>query len=773
MRRFIAALVSLLVALNFVWVKPATAAVDYSTIRVKLTSMGALTSTSFVVKGDYSIKEDSSITLVRDTSYTLRLENGGLTLSDGTNNWPLGQKATFLRGYGGLQIKNTSYGSRYYLGDMVYQVENGSISLINHVHLELYLYGVLPYEMANSWPLEALKAQAVAARTFAVDKIHARSSSSYHLVDTQSSQVYEGYNASYANCIRAVNETAGQVLKYGNSFVQAFYSASNGGVTERSGNIFTTDFPYLVIKTDTFDITNSRNNKAAWVVTYSKTSVDSGLAKKIVPQIQSSLASRGYLTAEADIAIKGLKELNVVHNDSGRLQTGTLVVTLDAKRASDSVVETIDETVRLTKNDARSILNVYSLLFQVENAETAFILRGGGYGHGVGMSQYGADQMAKENHTYDSILQFYYPGTQNTQLGNPPPPDPNATPAPTEQPTPAPTVQPTPAPTVKPTPAPTAQPTQAPTVKPTPSPTPTVTGKVKVNTSLNVRQGAGTQYKVVGSLRNNTTVNILGTSGNWYHIKTGSITGYVSQKYIVTDTPSAPNPPTNPETPGTPPTDPALPPNQDKTGVVTVSALNVRSGPGTKNHKVGMVVKGNKVTVHEKTGEWYRISYKGLQGYVHSSYVQIQSGTPAPNPPATNPPTTSTGTVKTSSLNVRSGAGTKYSRIGSLRSGTKVTLLSYSNGWYKIQSGSLIGYVHGDYIVPSSTSQPGRGDTSKTATVTVGTLNVRSGAGTGYRVVGGLKRNTKVEIQSKSGSWYKVKYGNVTGFVHGDYLKLN
>jgi stage II sporulation protein D len=764
MRRFLAALISLMVALNFAWVKPASAAIDYSTIRVKLTSMGTPANIEFSVKGDYSIKEDLSIGLKQDVNYNLKLENGSMILSDGTSSWPLGNKAYFQQRYGSLRVKNTSYGNCDYLGDMEFRVEGNSISLINHVHLEHYLYGVVPYEMANSWPLEALKTQAVAARTFAADKIHARSSSYYHLVDTQDSQVYKGYNKNYINCIQAVNETAGQVLKYSNSFAQTFYSSSNGGMTERSANIFTYEFPYLIVQADLYDTSNASNSNARWQVTYTKTPVDSGLSTRIIPQISGSLTRQGYSSAASDINIRSIKDLTVVHNDSGRLKEGSFTVVLDAKKA-DGTVEAIEETVTLTKNNTRSVLGLKSLLFTVEDTGNAFVLNGGGYGHGVGMSQYGAQQMAREGKNYNEILQFYYPGTVNSQLSYPAPLPPDYVPPST----PAPTVAPTPIPTPNPTPAPTVQPTPAPTAEPTPPPSYTTVGRVKVNTSLNIRQGAGTQYRAIGSLKNNAKVEVLEESGQWYKIKAGNITGYVSSKYIVLETPSTPTPPTTPESPGTPPVDPAPPPNKEQTGVVTASALNVRNGPGTKNHKVGMLVKGTKVTLLEKHGEWYKISYNGLQGYVSADYIKVQDAAPTPNPPASN---LGTGTVTASTLNVRSGAGTSFTRIGSLKKGAKITLLSSSNGWYKIQSGSLVGFVSSKYVTTQGSDQPSRGSSSKTATVTASSLNVRSGAGTGHRVIGGLLRNAKVEVLGTSGSWYKIKSGRLTGYVHGDYLKF-
>ena len=155
---------------------------------------------------------------------------------------------------------------------------------------------------------------------------------------------------------------------------------------------------------------------------------------------------------------------------------------------------------------------------------------------------------------------------------------------------------------------------------------------------MNVRQGPGTQHKIIGSLKNNDKVEIIGQSGNWYQIKFGSKTGYVSKDYIVLETKQDKPKNDKPADTAPPPSsEPALPPEKDekKTGVVTASALNIRSGPSTKNKIVGVAKKGKKVTVHEKVGDWYRITYNGIKGYVHSSYIKLeQSKSSAPASPS-------------------------------------------------------------------------------------------------------------------------------------------
>ena len=380
MRRLLAILVTLAVVLNFVWVKPAPAyaAIDYNSIRVRLSSMGSITSVPVTVQGGYTIKEDSSIKL-EQKAYTVKLQNGKLVLTDGSKNWNLGTKFTFKRSHGSLRINNPAYGKTDYLGDMEFRVNGSSIMLINELHLELYLYGVVPSEMPNSWPLEALKAQAVAARTYAANKI--RAGQTYALVDTQSDQVYRGYNKSASRAIQAVDATRGQVLKYKGSFAETFYSSSNGGITERAGNAFASDRDYLKIKEDKYDL-NPSNPKASWTVTYAKEPVDKNLQSRLLSNSSfiNYLKDKKYSTKESDIKILKILDLKVEeYNDSKRLQKGKIVLEVEAAKADNTKEkETIEVPVTLTKSNTRSLLKLDSLLFEVttDKDETKFIIKG-------------------------------------------------------------------------------------------------------------------------------------------------------------------------------------------------------------------------------------------------------------------------------------------------------------------------------------------------------------------------------------------------------------
>ncbi|MFF2038120.1 SH3 domain-containing protein [Priestia megaterium] len=197
---------------------------------------------------------------------------------------------------------------------------------------------------------------------------------------------------------------------------------------------------------------------------------------------------------------------------------------------------------------------------------------------------------------------------------------------------------------------------------------------------------------------------------------------------------------------------------------VTASKLNVRSGAGTNYGIIGSVVKDQMLSVVSKSGSWYKINYNGRTGYVSSDYVQA-SGTTTP------PAESTTYTVTASTLNVRSGAGTSYASIGSVTKGQKLSVVSKSGSWYKINYNGRTGYVSSDYVQASGTTTPPAEST--TYTVTASTLNVRSGAGTSYASIGSLTKGQKLSVVSKSGSWYKINYNGRTGYVSSDYVQAS
>ncbi len=225
------------------------------------------------------------------------------------------------------------------------------------------------------------------------------------------------------------------------------------------------------------------------------------------------------------------------------------------------------------------------------------------------------------------------------------------------------------------------------------------------------------------------------------------------------------------------------------TGSVSADALRMRSNPSTNSTVIMTLSKGTQVELltAEENG-WFKVSYKGTEGYMSADWINVlsteasvaeppsspsNSTTDSAEPKAEETPVT-TAVVKDGPLNVRSGPGTTYGRVGSLNKGTQVTVLETLDGWYKISSGSLTGYVSAQYLSIGSNGNTDSNDTSmsKDGLVLSGPLNVRSGPGTGYSRIGSLRAGTTVSVIGSSGSWYHITSGNVTGYVHSDYLVL-
>ncbi|WP_142710707.1 SH3 domain-containing protein [Clostridium perfringens] len=314
------------------------------------------------------------------------------------------------------------------------------------------------------------------------------------------------------------------------------------------------------------------------------------------------------------------------------------------------------------------------------------------------------------------------------------------------------------------------------------------TGIVNVSSSLNVREGASTSSKVIGSLSGNSKVTIIGEEGAFYKIEYKGSYGYVAKEYIkdVTESNNSNQGTQTPEKPSTPE-------NTKKTGIVNVSSsLNVREGASTSSKVIGSLSGNTKVTIVGEEGAFYKIEYKGSHGYVAKEYVKdvtesnnSNQGTQTPEKPSTPESTEKTGIVNvSSSLNVREGASTSSKVIGSLSGNTKVTIVGEEGAFYKIEYKGSHGYVAKEYVkdvTESSNSNQGTQtpekpstpeSTEKTGIVNVSSsLNVREGASTSSKVIGSLSGNSKVTIIGEEGAFYKIEYKGSHGYVAKEYIK--
>ncbi|MDJ8943201.1 SH3 domain-containing protein [Clostridium perfringens] len=334
------------------------------------------------------------------------------------------------------------------------------------------------------------------------------------------------------------------------------------------------------------------------------------------------------------------------------------------------------------------------------------------------------------------------------------------------------------------------------------------TGKVNINTALNVRQASTTNSRIIGSLKGGEKVNIISESNGFYKIEFNNSYGYVYSKYISKDGDSEKVQvvkqeevkkekvdESKKEAKATPKAEPVVLAvrSLNKTGIVNVSSsLNVRSSASTSSKVIGSLSGNTKVTIVGEEGAFYKIEYKGSHGYVAKEYVKdvtesnnSNQGTQTPEKPSTPETTKKTGIVNvSSSLNVREGASTSSKVIGSLSGNTKVTIVGEEGAFYKIEYKGSHGYVAKEYVkdvtesnnsnqgtqTPEKPSTPE--STEKTGIVNVSSsLNVRSSASTSSKVIGSLSGNTKVTIVGEEGAFYKIEYKGSHGYVAKEYVK--
>jgi stage II sporulation protein D len=254
---------------------------------------------------------------------------------------------------------------------------DGALAAVNVVDLEEYLQGVLKDEIPPGWPAEAAKAVAIAARSYAVYRMQQNAGGLFHLRATTASQVYGGATGEDARTSWAVQATRGQILTFGGQPIAAFYHACSGGVTEDAMDVFGLKFDTVLGVTDNFSLGCPH---ALWV------------ERLTTQQIEGALSRAGYRIGR----LVGIQDL--VRSRTGRILNVAIhhtrgTITLDGKRFRE-----------VLGNDV-----IRSTDFQVKSNAGGFTFVGRGWGHGVGLSQWGAKEMADLAYQYQDILKFYYP----------------------------------------------------------------------------------------------------------------------------------------------------------------------------------------------------------------------------------------------------------------------------------------------------------------------------------------------------------------------------
>jgi stage II sporulation protein D len=245
--------------------------------------------------------------------------------------------------------------------------------IVNSIPLENYVKSVVMSELTDYWSFEALKTQAVIARTYAVNHILNKPNSLYHLTSSTNHQMYRG-NQFSPMVSRAVDKTAGEVLTYDGKVIIAYYHSSSVDKTELPDEVFHKNYPYL--KSVTTD--SSLSPMSSWT--------------RDIP----------YADFEAAVNVKGVEKV-LIHSFT---ETGRVKFVKICGKDRDVIIET---------KDLRKLLGwktLPSTMFTIaDSTDKGVIIKGNGFGHGVGLSQWGALKMSRDGENYRTILSHYYPGT--------------------------------------------------------------------------------------------------------------------------------------------------------------------------------------------------------------------------------------------------------------------------------------------------------------------------------------------------------------------------
>ena len=571
-KRPIVLLLLVMLTVFFTITAPALADIQ-SNIRVYLRRLQTEDTLRITVKGQYAT-EDGRLSFSDGAKLTVVLRGNQLVLHTGQTAVVMGESMKLVR----CQSDTPSYlllsdGTGMYEGDLALDISSDAIRPILTINVEDYLLGVVPFEMGDSFPLEALKAQAVTARTYALRK--SGSSGAYDVEDTTNDQAYRGRTTNSPLSEQAVTETAGLCGVYRGALAQCFYSASNGGQTELGQHVWPTSDPdaygYMDMRDDPYDLEN-RNSVVKRYTLHKKpgekgigTALHQALVEAMAPQLAAlgieadselvrfdEIQSVEAVTPKFDGDSRLMTELRFTVKISTRSYTFRQTPTPEAsaaptpdesfatpaptqtpaptatpsfspyKKVKDAVTVTLPIFTTGEQAMGLSINVAQNEMITVSDIGSDFMIESRRFGHGVGMSQRGAEQMARQyNINYEQILAFYYPGMGLVSF------DTQSAPLPTLDAE----LMATPAPTPSPTPRPTLMPVTAENL-PDGAYVASVTN-IDEDSTLNLRAQPNTSADVLRRLYKNQKLIVLSVSKDgWAHVKTDVMEGYVRSEYL-------------------------------------------------------------------------------------------------------------------------------------------------------------------------------------------------------------------------------------------------
>jgi stage II sporulation protein D len=337
-------------------------------------------------------------------------------------------------------------GYKYYGGFQYTRLTGENLTVVNFVNMEDYVKGILPYEMNPEWPIEALKAQAVTARTYTASHLNNHKSSGFDLCNGPHCQTYGGANGATDNSDSAVDQTRGIYMTYNGDYAETYYFSSDGGATENCENVFSEAIPYLKGKLDPYE-QHVQTKHDSWSFTYTKEDITNILRLKNyncgnIVAVTPVYTELGNIYSLAFLDDRGVtwkfskfEASTILYSPTYQKYTYSMRFTVKAAGGETSAIYVNsaakqlgpDSEMYVISGSDGSIKNIsgrggYSVITEhgtetisMSGSGTAlyadsYIISGSGWGHNVGMSQYGAKAMAELGYNYQDILNFYFSG---------------------------------------------------------------------------------------------------------------------------------------------------------------------------------------------------------------------------------------------------------------------------------------------------------------------------------------------------------------------------
>ncbi|MCL2698740.1 MAG: SpoIID/LytB domain-containing protein [Defluviitaleaceae bacterium] len=377
--------------------------------------------------------------LTASSGFNVRVSDGRAVLFDGSNAVVTLDPNDNIAGVG----EPINLGERQYRGAIEFMVAGSRITAVNCLTIEEYLYSVVPSEMPSTWHIEALKAQAVASRSYAMTRIRAHAAQGYHLCDRTHCQVYIGVGRETESTTAAVNATMGVMAYFDGLPINAVYSSSNGGSSENSEDVWNEAVPYLRAVNDIYETSGRR-----WERTYTLRQIQALNDTDIGTVTRVYIARTSPLGRVQELVIEGtggtrtltkeavrtffsgsedgmLESKNFVMQGAGAVSAETRLFVTDAVGIeqfplTDMFALSVDgELARLSSATvvgawgARAVYEPTSAVVSGGSSQgNLAVFTGRGWGHGVGMSQHGARDMAEAGFNFVQILRYYYTGIE-------------------------------------------------------------------------------------------------------------------------------------------------------------------------------------------------------------------------------------------------------------------------------------------------------------------------------------------------------------------------